>query len=574
MTELWDLRDVLIILAAAVVVVPVVRRLNASAVLGYLVAGVLIGPYGLDWINAVERTEVLAELGVVFLLFAVGLELSVDRLLRLRRHVFGLGTAQVLATAVALGGGARALGLSSEAALVLGGGLALSSTAIVLQMLAERGEMAAQHGRLAFAILLLQDLAVVPLLTLVPLLGGSEAEAGRALGEALLRAVVVMGVIVAAGRVLLRPLLAVVARGRNPELFTGIVLLLVLGAGWITASAGLSMGLGAFLAGLLVSSTEYRPQVEGDIRPFRGIFLALFFMTVGMRVDPALALSSAPLVLGLVAALVLGKALLIAALARAFGSPAGVAAHVGLLLAQGGEFGFVLYALAAQAGVLEPDVERIAILVVGISMMVTPLLALAGRRAEGWLAGDLHSPREVRDGTEDLSGHVLIAGFGRVGQTLARLLAATGVPYVALDLDAELVTSARRRGFPAFYGDASQPEVLRAAGFQRAGLAVVTLDQPRSAARAVAAIRAEMPKLPVLVRARDTAHSRELLRAGATQVVPELVEGSLQLGENALRLMGVREEETARLLAGLRRDSYAELSDLIPHRPSPRSRRG
>ena len=571
MTEVVQLRDVLIILAAAVLVVPVVRALRASAVLGYLVAGVLIGPYGLDWIRDVEGTELLAEFGVVFLLFNVGLELSIGRLLRLRRDVFGLGTAQVLLTAVVLGGVARALGLPPATAIVLGGGLALSSTAIVLQMLSERGELAARHGRLAFAILLLQDLAVVPLLTLVPLLGGEETGVGRALGEALLRGLLVMAIIVALGRVLMRPFLRVVARGRNPELFTGVVLLLVLGAAAFTARAGLSMALGAFLAGLLVSSTEYRPQVESDIRPFRGILLALFFMTVGMHVDFVMALDRAPLILGLVGALLATKAVLIAGLARAFGAPIGVAAHTGLLLSQGGEFGFILFALASQGGVLTPETDRIAVLVVGVSMLVTPLLALAGRLAERALARDLHSASEVAAGTEDLSGHVLIAGFGRVGQTLARLLSASGISYVALDLDTDLVTEARSRGLPVFFGDATDPEVLRAAGFERAGLAVVTLDQPRSAGRAVAALHEERRELAILVRARDTAHSRELMSAGASVVVPELVEGSLQLGEMILHRMGIADEEVAARVNEIRERSYAELKGLIPHGSAART---
>ncbi len=350
MPEPVHLRDVLIILLAAIAVVPLFRRFRASAVLGYLVAGGLIGPHGLGLVRDVGATEVLAQFGVVFLLFSIGLSLSTERLTALKGYVFGLGTAQVVTTGLVLWGLFRLLGVESPAALVLGGGLALSSTAVVLQILIERREIATPRGRVAFAVLLLQDLAVVPLLTLVPQLHGSEGRVLPALGLAFLKASGVLVLILAAGRLALRPWLRSVARGGTPELFTAIVLLLVLGIGWLTEQVGLSMALGAFLAGVLVAGTEYRPQVEGDVQPFRGILLALFFMTVGMGVNVALVWTHAPLLLGFMTALVLIKAGILMGLARAFRLPVGTAAAVGLMLAQGGEFGFVLFALARQAG--------------------------------------------------------------------------------------------------------------------------------------------------------------------------------------------------------------------------------
>ena len=564
------LRDILIILAAAVGIVPLFRRLRASSVLGYLVAGLVIGPFGLDLIHHVEAAQVLAQFGVVFLLFAIGLELSIERLRALRRYVFGLGTAQLVTTGLVIWAAARGLGLESGAALVLGGGLALSSTAIVLQMLVERHELGTQHGRVAFSVLLLQDLAVVPLLTLVPLLARAGAPVLPALGLALVKGAGLV-VIVWVGRLALRPVLRLVARGGAPELFTGIALLLVLGAGWLTESAGLSMALGAFLAGVLIAETEYRPQVVGDIQPFRGILLALFFVTVGMGINPDLARERAPLLLGLLGALLLTKAAALAMLGRAFGLSAAVATSVGLMLAQGGEFGFVLFSFARRAGALSVETEQLAVLVVGLSMLATPLLLLAGRAAGQQLGHSADVGASIAEETRGLRGHVLIAGFGRVGQTLARLLETGRIPYAALDLDPELVTQARSRELPVMYGDASRMEVLKAAGIERARAVVVTLDEPEAAARAVHVARSLLPELPILVRARDAHQCARLELSGATGVVPEVVEGSLQLGGTLLRSLGQPSEQVEQVLGGFRRQAYSQLEGLIESRaPAPR----
>ncbi|HEY7479970.1 MAG TPA: monovalent cation:proton antiporter-2 (CPA2) family protein [Gemmatimonadales bacterium] len=562
MVESVDLRDLLVILLAAVAVVPLFRRLRASAVLGYLVAGALIGPHGFGLIREIEAAGVLARFGVVFLLFSIGLSLSIARLTTLRRYVFGLGSAQVLLTALAVWGLLRLMGLESPVALVLAGGLALSSTAVVLQVLTERRELATPYGRVAFAVLLLQDLAVVPLLTLVPLLHDAETRVLPALGLAFLKAALVLVAILAVGRLLLRPLLRAVTRGGDPELFTGIVLLLVLGIGWLTDQAGLSMALGAFLAGVLIAETEYRPQVEGDIQPFRGILLALFFMTVGMGVDLTMLSQRALLLVALLGGLLAVKAGILFGLARSFRLSPGTAAAVGLMLAQGGEFGFVLFALANQAGVLPDEVAQPAVLVVGLSMAVTPLLLVAGRRVAHRVdhaAGVHHAlardAGEVRD-------HVLIAGYGRVGRTLALLLESRGTPYLALDLNPELVAEVRRRDLPVYYGDASRAEVLKAAGVERALAVVITVDEPGSATRTVHVVRGLAPELPVLARARDLVQCDELAQAGATAVVPEVVEGSLQLVAALLRQLGVSREEVEQTLAEFRRETYARLAGL------------
>lgn len=557
------LQDFLVILVAAITVVTVFRRLRVSAVVGYLVAGALIGPHGLDLVHDVQATAVLAQLGVVFLLFSIGLELSIERLVALRRLVFGLGAVQVGVTALALWGTLRALGLGSGAALIVGAGLSLSSTAVVLQVLIKRRELGTRHGRVAFAVLLFQDLAVVPLLALVPLLGRPGAGILTALGAAFVKAALALIVIAALGRLALRPALRLVARDGTPELFTGIVLLVVLGIGWVTEQAGLSMALGAFLAGLLMAETEYRPQVEGDIQPFRGILLALFFMTVGMGLDLDLLRDKLPLLLGLLAVLLLVKASILAVLGRAFGVPIAVAAPVGIMLAQGSEFGFVLFSLAGQAQVISSDTAQIAMLVVGMGMALTPVLLassrIARRRLEQHAAASTGSPGAA---TEQIGDHVIIAGFGRVGQTLGLLLETKLIPYVALDVNPELVAEARRRGRPVFFGDASRAEVLKAAGLDRANLAVSTLDDPEIAGRTVQVLRRLLPALPILARGRDAAECEKLMEAGATVAVPEIVEGSLRLGGVLLRQLGESTESVGQLLEQVRQEAYARLADI------------
>ncbi|QQP87651.1 cation:proton antiporter [Skermanella sp. TT6] len=561
-----DLQDVLVVLAAAILVVPIFQRLRSSPVLGYLVAGMLIGPAGLAIVSDVSGMTVLANFGVVFLLFTIGLELSIERLKAIRFHVFGLGTLQVVVTAALFYFAARWLGQPREAAAILAGGLALSSTAIVLQILVERGELPTRHGRVSFAILLLQDLAVVPLLTLVPLLAGGGTRLAGALGMAALKAVAALLVILVVGRLILRPALRAVAAAKSPELFTGVTLLVVLSVSYLTEVAGLSMALGAFLAGLLIAETEYRHQVEGDIEPFRGILLALFFMTVGMTIDLGLVVREAPLVLSLVAALVLGKAVVLTMLCRAFGFPTAVSAQVGLSLGQGGEFAFVLFSLAMGLGVLGGQVGQLMLAVVALTMALTPFLMVAGR----WI-GSLLSPRvgpaelhRLEKDARDFKGHVIIAGFGRVGQTIARLLEAQRLPYMAFDLEPSRVAEGRARGLPIYYGDASRAEVLKAAGVNRARAAVVTLDQPHAAERAVEAIRRLSPLLDIHARARDHEHQRLLRDAGANHVVPEMVEGSLRLGGLLLRSLGRSPGEVAEQLEEFRGEAYAKLTNLIP----------
>lgn len=564
MEETAILLDVLALLIAAVVVVPAVRRLRTSPVLGYLAAGILVGPHGLAVIRDAESIGTLAEFGVVFLLFMIGLDLSVARLRTLGRLVFGLGACQVTVTAGLIGGVAWALGAPKEAAIIIGGGMALSSTAFVLQLLIERGERATPFGNASFAILLFQDLAIVPLLMLVTLLGEGGGTFITAMGFAVAKAAVALALVVGVGRLVLRPVYRIIADTRSSELFVATTLLVVLGTGWLVSLVDVSMVLGAFLAGLLLSETEYRHQVEADIRPFRGILLGLFFMTVGMSIDLTLIQSEWAKIALIVVGIIAGKSVVTAALCRGFGLPAGVSVRTGLLLAQGGEFGFVLFLAASAVGLLTPETTQILLASVTLTMMATPAMALLGGKFAAFTARREKGPvTGVEDIGKDKYDHVLIAGFGRVGQSVAKVLAAGGISYVALDLDAARIAACRAKGMPVFFGDASQVEILNAAGADLARGAVVTIDQPAAADGIVEAVHEFFPDLPVFVRARDLLHGRRLEAEGATQAVPETLEASLQLGAIAMTSMGVSTDDVAGIIQELRDNDYENMSDII-----------
>ena len=550
------LGDALVFLAAAVLFAPLLRRLRFSLVLGYLAAGAMIGPYGLAMIDDVTETRDLAEIGVVFLLFAIGLELSFERLRVMRRLVFGLGSLQVVGTAILITGSALLLGQSLAAAAVIGAALALSSTAFVLQLMNERGEMATRHGRATFSTLLFQDLAVVPILVVVPLLsvGGDWMTITTALGLTLLKATVALVVIVIAGRQLLRPFYQVIAGARAPELFTATTLLVVLGIGWATQLVGLSMALGAFLAGLLLSESEFRHQVEADIEPFRGILLGLFFMTIGMSVDLGLALREIVTVLGYLAGLVTIKFLVMLGAALLFRIPFAPSIRSAALLAQGGEFAFVILGAAGLSGLVPDAVGDLLFLVIAVSMATTPGVV--------WVVGRLADRLEDRDNLAmgapaeeiaELEGHVILAGFGRVGRTVARLLDAKLVPYIAVDTNAQRVRDGRRDGHAVYYGDASRPDVLRLLGGENARAVVVTLSTAGPAVdRTVAHLHDRLPDLPILARARGPIRGRRLEELGASGTVLETLEASLQLGGAVLRQSGADWQDIEELIRELR----------------------
>jgi CPA2 family monovalent cation:H+ antiporter-2 len=560
------LREVVVFLAAAGIVVPVFHRLRISPVLGFLLIGVAIGPHGLGglvgdvpWVRHLVITDLkgvqsIAELGIVFLLFTIGLELSPRRLFSMRMAVFGMGAAAVVGCALALGAGAWLTGHGVAAASVLGLALALSSTAVVMPLLAERRAATGVLGRTAFAILLFQDLAVVPILVLISVLGGGGLEQApmailRALGEAALM-VAAIGLF---GRFALRPVLRSAARAGSPELFMAVILLVALGTAMATAAIGLSMALGAFLAGLLIAESEFRHEVEVDIEPFKGLFLGLFFIGVGMGIDGGALLRQPVLIVTAVFGLFAVKALIVGGLVRAFGQPWPVAVEAGLLLGQAGEFGLVAVGLASGAGIVDGPAAQNVLLVVGLSLVATPLVAIAARRIAVRLAQRAAARREDGDDIEaPLEAHVILAGFGRVGRTLAAAFEAEKIPYVALDLDPAACEAARDRGQAVQFGDAGRGEVLRHAGADTCLALVVTLDDVEAAERAVRAARRRWPDLPIYARARDVAHARRLVDLGATEVIPEALEPSLQLAGRVMAGIGMREEAVADRLTELR----------------------
>lgn len=550
-----NLEDALIILAAATLFVPVSHRLGVSSVLGYLAAGFLVGPGGFGFISEPEHTAFLAEFGVVFLLFTVGLDLPLSRLWAMRRHIFGLGLAQVAVTSAVIGAVAYLFGLAPEAAIVVGGALALSSTATVLQLLAERGEISNRHGRIGVAVLLFQDLAVVPLLALIPLLGNENGALLPALGLAGLKAVAALAIILVMGRIIVRPFYLVVAASRNTELFAATTLLLILATAWATERAGMSMALGAFMAGLLLAGSPYRHQIEADIKPVRGLFLGLFFMTVAMTLDVSLLHEYAVTILTIALSLLALKTMLNTGLGLLFGLGKPISLRVGLLLSQGGEFAFVILSAAAVTGLIASEPAQILIAAVVLTIASTPLFDFLGRRVAGAIeAREGSDVNRLAEEAGDLRDHVVIAGFGRVGQTIARLLHRHNRDYVAIDMNAHGVIDARQRGFNAFFGDAARLEVWRTAGIDHARSAVVTLDQPDTSEHTVAMLRTHFPDLTIIARAHDGEHQKRLLMAGATTVVQEAVEASMQLGATTLEAAGLDLDEVARTIDDFRRD--------------------
>ena len=535
------LSEVIVYLMATVMVVPLTRALRLSPILGYLAIGILAGPSGLSLVENVEEIRAFAELGVVFLLFAVGLELSFERLKTFAPMIFGLGAAQVVVTAAVIGMVAFYWGNSLQVSVILGLCLALSSTAMVIQLLSERGQLVTRHGRASFAVLLFQDLAVVPILMLVTVFG-SESD-GSAVGfQALMvlaKALLATGIIVLLGHFLLPRLFHLVTASRAPEVFVAMALLTILATALATGLAGLSMALGAFLAGLLLSKTEFRHQIESDIEPFKGLLLGLFFMTVGMSIDLTAVADRAGLTALSVIGLITLKAAIIFGLCLAFGLPREVAVRVSLLLAEAGEFAFVVIGVATlQYQLIPDDVAQFMVIVAGISMTLTPLLALIAGRIGTHL-------QDRRDAAEDeageiggLSGHVIIAGFGRVGQTVARLLAAKEIPYVAIDREPREVREGRKHGMSVVYGNATDHDLLEKLGAERAALVLVALSDADAATKTLIAIRRQWPGLTLLARARDAKHVASLSALGIDDVVPETLEASLQLGGLVLRTLG------------------------------------
>lgn len=536
------MRDVLILLIALLAMVPLFIRLRLGNVLAYLAIGVLVGPLGLGLISDEESTEALGELGVVFLLFSIGLEINIERLRLFGLRTYGMALLQIPVTMVPLALVANQAGISVAGSLLIGGALAVSSTAIVIQILGERGQMTGQVGRAAIAILLMQDLAVAPMIVLVTAYGAAEQSLGAALGLASIKFLIFILLVAVGQRLALRPLLRIAASAGEPEVFTAATLVLVLGIGWLSDQVGLSMALGAFVAGLLVADTEFRHQVSADIEPVRGLLLGLFFVSVGMGLDLRFAVDNLSTIAAVVAGAMAVKAVAMFLVARAFRLTSPRALALAGLLAQGGEFAFVLLPLGASQGLIDRGTAQMVTVAVGLTMAIMPIGALAvdivvKRLIRGRPAlGDL----EVQSG--EIKGHVVIAGFGQVGMAVARFLVGEQVPILALDHSEQRVTESRARGLPVFYGNAARKDVLRAARLDRAQVLVVVVPNPKTAEQITAIARQSFRHLRIFVRAPDESWLPKLHAAGANAIVLDSLTTALDLAE---RVMIVHAPESA-----------------------------
>ncbi len=532
-----------VFLSAAVCAVLLSKRLKLGAVIGYLLAGVVIGPQVLKLITDERTVLAFSELGVVFLLFVLGLELSPQRLWVMRRHLFGMGSAQMLLVTAVVAIIAKLSGLSTAAAVIAGFGLALSSTAFTLQILAERDEVASEHGRASFGVLLFQDLIAVPVLALIPLFGARQAEAStRPFWQSSLLVVAAVAAVIFAGRHLLRPIFRLVARSKMSELFTAVSLLVVLGTALLMQNVGLSMGLGAFLAGMLLADSEYSHEVEGHIEPFKGLLLGLFFMAVGMNLDLHLLLAKPGLIFALVAGLATLQMLLMWGVARAFGQSHPSALLLAALLASGGEFAFVVFKTAETAALLDVETAALLNVVVAVAMGITPLLVLGVHFLSKRL--NVVALRPFDEINSD-AAKVIIAGFGRVGQIPARVLAAQKIPFTVIDPDTDAVDFARKFGGHVYYGDTTRPETLRAAKIEQAEVLVLALEDMDRSIRTARVAKKLNPTLKIIARARNRRHAHKLMDLGIDDAVRETLHSALLITHKMLEQLGFSDEMAA-----------------------------
>lgn len=563
------LSETIILLSIAVIAVAIFRRIRFPPILAYLSVGIILGPHATGIIDTSDSIHFLAEVGVSFLLFTLGLEFSLTRLIANRRAVLGLGSAQVTLSIVIFGGISWLLGSSIETAFVVGCVLALSSTAIVIKQLSEQLELDSRHGQLSISVLLYQDIAVVPMLVIIPALASnSDSVFIGQLGISLAEGLMVTAIMLAIGHWLLRPLFHEIAAAHSAELFTLTVLLVVLVSSWATHLVHLSMALGAFLAGMMLSETEFRHQIEADIRPFRDILLGLFFVTIGMLLNIGLLPEIIHWVVFISLAIVVVKTIATMLMSMLItGAERGVALRTGLVLAQGGEFGFALLSLALAANIMDSELSQIVLASVIFSMALTPfLIRYNGRLAKTIFAGSYGASRDrlqadIKTDAADLNDHVIICGFGRIGQNLARVAEQEHRQYFALDYNISLLGDARKAGYNVYFGDSTHPEILLAAGIERAAVLIICHDDIGTAEKTLAQVRKLNPDLPVLVRTQDETYYERLQRAGATEVVPETLEASLIMASQLLSLMGTPMSRIVRRVQEMRNDNYNALRE-------------
>jgi monovalent cation:H+ antiporter-2, CPA2 family len=564
---------IVLLLAIAVAIVALSRRLHFPPVLGYIVVGIIVGPNGFGWIDKEENIELLAEFGIVFLLFAIGLEFSLAQMMSMRRQVFGLGTVQVVITAVLVYAVGDLAGLDTNTNIVVASAFALSSTAIVIKQLTEQSEIHSRHGRSALGVLIFQDIVAIPLLILIPTLAitnASDNVLGLALSVAFLKGILVVIIMHLIGKYLLRPLFHEVASAKSQELFTLTVLTVALGAAAFTEQMGLSMTLGAFLAGMMLSETEYRHQIESDIRPFQDILLGLFFVTVGMLISLEVLQQHFLLILGITIGIVALKGVVLYVVARLFKKEGGVALRIALSLSQVGEFGLVLMTLAFTYNLLPLEAGNILLTSAVLSMSIAPFLVkFNGRIAKYWhkeTYASSHSEIEhnISESNEHLNQHVILCGFGRVGQTVSRFLTKSNKPFIALDMDIKRVREAHDAGESVYYGDAAKETILRAAFLNKAKIVIVTFSDFHASIKILKNIRHINKYIPILVRTPDDAHVNELIEAGANEVIPDTFEASIMLASHLMLMIGEPPRKVLREIRGIRKNRYHLLENFYP----------
>ena len=552
--------DIIILLMAAVIAVPIFQAIRLGAVPGFLISGVIVGPSGFGLIDNISEIGHLAEIGVVLLLFVIGIELKPSRLWLMRRLVFGLGTLQVLLTGILLGSIAYfTFDTSLPAATLIGPALALSSTAFVLQLLTEQKSLTSTYGRTSFSVLLLQDLAVVPLLALVPLLTIPELSIGKDIGFALAESILILGVIVVIGRYFLHPILHRVALSGNAEVFTASAVLIVLGTALATKHVGLSMEMGAFLAGLLISDSSYRHQVVAEVQPFRGLLLGLFFMSMGMSLNLSLLLENPMVSFGLVAALVMIKAMVLFPLAYLFGVKTKNSLAVALVLAQSGEFALVLFSLAYQSNLFTENLFQQLLLVVLLSMLVTPILAHFAQR----LSKDKGTNKKTIKNVDLPISPIVIGGFGRVGHRIGEILSTAEIPFIAVDSDASIVEKEKIKGHPVFYGDICNPKLLKSVGATNAKTIILTLNDVEATENLVKILRKTYPEINIYARGHSLSNCRDLHDLGATYTVSENLETSLELARIVLENSGFSDGRQETILSDFRKTYYSEINGMV-----------
>ncbi len=554
MHDISYLRDILILLFASVAIVIIFKQLGLSPALGYLVSGAAIGPFGFGVLTSTETTKSIAELGIVFLLFAIGLELTFSRLFAMRKYVLGFGSLQVILTSAAISLICKYFfNLSLDSSIVIGSALALSSTAIVMQVIAEHGEQSTRVGRLSFSILLMQDLAVIPILVLLPLLTKTDLNIVNALGGALIDAIIAMGIIFAVGRLLLRPVYRLIAEAKSDVLFLSFTLIVILGSAFLSSYMGLSFALGAFIAGLMVAETEYKYRVEEEILSLKSLLLGLFFMTIGMSFDFDLLLSSLPYIVMVSLGLIILKSLIIVGLCFAFRFPLAPAIHAGFLLAQGGEFAFVVFLMAVQQRFMEVDLSQFLMTVVTFTMALTPLLAALGRKLKARLyTKEVLHDNKIKREIGDISKHVIVIGFTKVGRIVSYILRKRGINYVVLENNHRLVRIEKNNGYNIYYGDAMNIDILRYVGVERCESVIVALEDEIACIKITRFIHENFPNISVITKSENINNADRFKKVGASLVVSKNLETGLQLSNAALASVGVSNSEINNALNAFR----------------------